>query len=110
MGKKNLHHLLFRRKDWASSRYGWLLRVAMVRRIPVTIHNELHNYEIDRIPKPSEFLLENAYNAYLDQKTIVDSLGVCQLILWLCDEIPDDSFRGAMRKQYVFLSERLGRS
>lgn len=81
--------------------------MAMVRDVPIHIHNKLHNQVLHDVPKPDEKTLRIAYNAYLDQKTIVDSLGICQLILWLCDEIPDEAFRACMMKQYEFFRSEL---
>lgn len=79
----------------------------MTRQLPISIHNELHNVILHDVPKPAEKLLETAYKDYLEQKTIIDTLGVCQLILWLYDEIPDEAFRACMMVQYRFLSEKL---
>lgn len=79
----------------------------MTRQLPISIHNELHNVILHDVPKPTEKLLETAYKDYLGQKTIIDTLGVCQLILWLYDEIPDEAFRACMMVQYRFLSEKL---
>lgn len=103
---RNRHHLLFQGRHW-TTRYAKLLRLAMVRTIPIRIHNQLHNVILHDVPKPAERLLETAYKDYLDQKTVIDSLNVCQLILWLYDEIPDEAFRACMMVQYRFLSEKL---
>ena len=81
--------------------------MAMVRDVPIHIHNKLHNQVLHDVPKPDEKTLRIAYNAYLDQKTIVDSLGICQLILWLCDEIPDEAFQACMMRQYEFFRSEL---
>lgn len=104
--RSNKHHLLFQGRHW-TTRYAKLLRNSMVREIPITIHNELHNRILHDVPKPAEKLLETAYKDYLDQKTIIDTLGICQLILWLYDEIPDEAFRACMMVQYRFFNERL---
>lgn len=103
---KNIHHLLFQRKHWVTP-YAKKLRTAMVREIPISVHNELHNEILHDVPKPSERLLEMAYHDYLEEKEIVDTLGICQLIAWLCDEIPDEAFQACMMVQFRFLSKRL---
>ncbi len=102
----NTHHLLYQGRHWTTP-YAKRLRVAMTRQLPIRIHNELHNVILHDVPKPAEKLLETAYKDYLEQKTIIDTLGVCQLILWLYDEIPDEAFRACMMVQYRFLSEKL---
>ncbi len=80
----------------------------MVRELPVSVHNELHNEILHDVPKPAERLLQTAYNDYLEEKEIIDTLGICQLIVWLCDEIPDEAFQACMKVQFRFLSTRLG--
>ena len=81
--------------------------MAMVRDVPIHIHNKLHNQVLHDVPKPDEKTLRVVYNDYINQKTIVDSLGICQLILWLCDEIPDEAFRACMMRQYEFFRSEL---
>lgn len=103
----NRHHLLFQGRHWTTY-YAKQLRLAMVREIPIRIHNELHNVILHDVPKPAEKLLETAWKDYQKDKTIIDTLGVCQLILWLYDEIPDEAFRACMMVQYRFLSAKLG--
>lgn len=103
---RNRHHLLFQGRHW-TTHYAKLLRLATIRELPIKIHNELHNQVLHDVPKPAEKLLETAYKDYLANKTIIDTLGVCQLILWLYDEIPDEAFRACMMVQYRFLSEKL---
>lgn len=102
----NIHHLLFQREHWVTP-YAKKLRTAMVRELPVSIHNELHNEILHDVPKPAERMLEIAYHDYLEEKEIIDTLGICQLIVWLCDEIPDEAFRACMMVQFRFLSKRL---
>lgn len=102
----NIHHLLFQRKHWVTP-YAKKLRTAMVRELPVSVHNELHNEILHDAPRPTERLLEIAYHDYLEEKEIIDTLGICQLIVWLCDEIPDEAFRACMMVQFRFLSKRL---
>ena len=102
----NRHHVLFQCRHW-STYYAKKLRLATIRELPIKIHNQLHNEILHDVPKPSEKLLETAYKDYLDQKSIIDTLGVCQLILWLYDEIPDEAFRACMMVQYRFLSSSL---
>lgn len=102
----NHHHLLFQGRHWTTP-YAKQLRTAMVREIPINIHNELHNVVLHDVPKPAEKLLETAWKDYQADKTIIDTLGVCQLILWLYDEIPDEAFRACMMVQYRFLSAKL---
>lgn len=102
----NIHHLLFQRKHWVTP-YAKKLRTAMVRELPVSVHNELHNETLHDVPKPAERMLEIAYRDYLEEKEIIDTLGICQLIVWLCDEIPDEAFRACMMVQFRFLSKRL---
>lgn len=103
----NIHHLLFQRKHWVTP-YAKKLRTAMVRELPVSVHNELHNEILHDVPRPAERLLQTAYNDYLEEKEIIDTLGICQLIVWLCDEIPDEAFQACMMVQFRFLSTRLG--
>lgn len=103
----NIHHLLFQRKHWVTP-YAKKLRTAMVRELPVSVHNELHNEILHDVPRPAERLLQAAYNDYLEEKEIIDTLGICQLIVWLCDEIPDEAFQACMMVQFRFLSTRLG--
>lgn len=79
----------------------------MVRELPVSVHNELHNEILHDVPKPAERLLQTAYNDYLEEKEIIDTLGICQLIVWLCDEIPDEAFRACMMRQYEFFRSEL---
>lgn len=104
--RSNRHHLLFQGRHWTTC-YAKQLRNSMVREIPIAIHNELHNHVLHDVPKPAEKLLENAWKDYQAEKTIIDTLGVCQLILWLYDEIPDEAFRACMMVQYRFLSAKL---
>lgn len=80
----------------------------MVRELPVSIHDELHNEILHDVPRPTERMLEMAYRDYLEEKEIIDTLGICQLIVWLCDEIPDEAFQACMMVQFRFLSKRLG--
>lgn len=79
----------------------------MAREIPISIHNRLHNEILHDVPKPAEKLLETAWKDYQSEKMIIDSLGICQLILWLCDEIPDEAFRACMARQYEFFRSEL---
>lgn len=102
----NRHHLLFQGRHWTTP-YAKQLRTVMVREMPINIHNELHNRVLHDVPKPTEKLLETAWKDYQSQKTIIDTLGICQLILWLYDEIPDEAFRACMMVQYRFLSAKL---
>lgn len=108
---RNRHHLLYQGRHWTTP-YAKQLRMAMVRELPISIHNELHNHILHDVPKPSEKALETAWKDYQAQKTIIDTLGVCQLILWLYDEIPDEAFRACMMVQYRFFNSKLtsGRS
>ena len=102
----NRHHLLFQGRHWTTP-YAKQLRTAMVREIPISIHNQLHNEILHDVPKPAEKLLETAWKDYQSEKMIIDSLGICQLILWLCDEIPDEAFRACMARQYEFFRSQL---
>lgn len=79
----------------------------MVREIPISIHNQLHNEILHDVPKPAEKLLETAWKDYQSEQTIIDTLGICQLILWLRDEIPDEAFRACMARQYEFFRSQL---
>lgn len=102
----NTHHLLFRRKHWTTP-YAKKLRRVMAREIPISVHNELHNEILRDVPRPAEMMLQIAYSDYLEEKEIIDTFGICQLIAWLCDEIPDEAFQACMMAQFRFLSERL---
>ena len=108
---RNRHHLLYQARHWTTP-YAKQLRLAMIRELPVSMHNELHNAVLHDVPKPSEKALETAWKDYQAQKTVIDSFDICQLILWLYDEIPDEAFRACMMVQYRFFDSKLtsGRS
>lgn len=103
----NRHHLLYQRRHWTTP-YAKQLRLAMVRQVPVRIHNELHNDVLRDIPKPAEKMLETAWKAYQSQKTQIDALNLQELILWLYNAIPDEGFRACMMVQYRFFDSELG--
>lgn len=103
----NRHHLLFQGRHWTTP-YAKQLRTAMVREIPISIHNRLHNELLHDVPKPAEKVLETAWKAYQEQKTSVDALGICETILWLYNAIPDEAFRACMMIQYRFFDSELG--
>lgn len=104
--QRNRHHLLFQGRHWTSP-YAKQLRQHMVREIPISIHNELHNHIIHDIPKPSEDILATAWKDYQKNADYIDSLNICQLILWLYDEIPDEAFRACMMVQYRFFDSKI---
>lgn len=104
---RNRHHVLFQKRHW-SSPYAKQLRLAMTREIPIKTHNILHNEVLKDVPKPSEKVLKIAYEAYLAQKSVVDGMDVCELILWLYNAIPDEAFRACMMIQYHFFDSELG--
>lgn len=103
--RTNRHHLLFQGRHWTSP-YAKQLRLHMVREIPISIHNELHNHVIHDIPKPSEDILATAWKDYQKNADYINSLNICQLILWLYDEIPDEAFRACMMVQYRFFDSK----
>ena len=103
----NRHHLLFQGRHWTTP-YAKQLRMAMVRYVPIRIHNKLHNEILHDVPKPAEKLLETAWKAYQSQKTSVDALDICELILWLYNAIPDEAFRACMMIQYRFFDSAEG--
>ena len=79
----------------------------MVREVRIGIHNELHNHILHDVPKPNEDLLRTAWQDYQKDKECIDGLDICQLILWLYDEIPDEAFRACMMIQYRFFDSKL---
>ncbi len=103
----NRHHVLYQRRHW-NTPFAKQLRLATTREIPIKIHNILHNEVLKDVPKPSEKMLETAWKAYQTQKTAVDALNVCELILWLYNAIPDEAFRACMMVQYNFFDSELG--
>lgn len=104
---RNRHHILYQRRNW-NTPFAKQLRLAMTREIPINIHNILHNEVLKDVPKPSEKVLKIAYEEYLAQKTIIDAMNVCELILWLYNAIPDEAFRACMLVQYHFFDSEMG--
>lgn len=104
--QRNRHHVLFQGRHWTTP-YAKQLRMAMTREIRIGVHNELHNHILHDVPKPSEELLKIAWQDYQRDKARIDALDLCQLILWLYDEIPDEAFRACMMIQYRFFDSEL---
>lgn len=101
------HHCLFIGRLWEKSPYGNRLRHIFIYPIPIVIHRELHNRIITNVPVPSEELLKNAWNKYLEEKDAVDTYDICRAIAWLYVAIPDPAFREAMQKQLDFFTAHL---
>ena len=97
----NKHHCLFQGRHWNTS-YAKQLRTAFVREVPVSIHNELHNEWLHDVPVPDGALLKEAWEAYMEDKVIIDSFDVCRACAWLYVHIPDIEFRKAMQSQLDF--------
>lgn len=73
-----------------------------MREVPVSIHNELHNEWLHDVPVPDGALLREAWEAYMEDKAIIDSFDVCRACAWLYVHIPDIEFRKAMQSQLDF--------
>lgn len=93
----NRHHLIFQRRHYADG-YGYLLRQAFIYEIPVKKHDGLHKVLHD-IPKPPEDQLKRAYERYLNQKSYIDTLDICEALEWLIWACEDEAWRACMRKQ-----------
>lgn len=105
----NKHHCLFQGRHWNTS-YAKRLRMAFVREVPVYIHNELHNEWLHDVPVPDGALLKEAWEAYMEDRAVIDTFDVCRACAWLYCHIPDVKFRNAMQVQIDFFATRLGRS
>lgn len=105
--KSNNHHLLWPRHDWNTG-YAYLVRHAFTREIPVSIHDELHQKYLTNIPRPSEAVMQVAWEEYQEHKQEIDEYDICRAIAWLYVHVNDARFRAAMQTQLDFFVMRLG--
>lgn len=75
--------------------------------LPVPIHDTLHHDALDRVPRPPEYLLKDAWTEYLAHPE-VKSYPLVRKLAWLYVHIPDREFRKAMQMQIDFLTLNLG--
>lgn len=104
---KDIHHLLWPKKQEWSKGYAHALCMAFTRPIPVVYHRELHAH-LKCVPVPDGELCRKAWMEYQRNKDEIDSYGVARAAAWLYVHIPDTEFRKAMQYQVDFFSDRLG--
>lgn len=98
------HHLLFIHRSWDRG-YARALRDAFTRRIPVTIHRELHS-KLKYVPVPDGNLCRLAWEEYCRNRDEIDSYDVARAAAWLYVHIPDVAFRKAMQVQIDFFATK----
>lgn len=103
----NRHHLLYMGKNWD---YGMAkeMRNYFIFRIPIAVHNEIHNKVLRDVPKPPPEALKPLYLAFLDERWKLDRLGVLEALEWLSARCDYEPFCEAMRIQRDFLAKKLG--
>ena len=102
----NRHHLVWQRVHYSGG-YGFLLRQAFVYEIDVDIHNCLHRHILHDIPKPPEWQLKRAWEAYQANKWLIDQYDIVQACEWLADACSDPAWRACMNRQLIYLKNAL---
>jgi hypothetical protein len=102
----NRHHLIWQRVHYGDG-YGFLLRQAFVYELDVDIHNYLHQHILHDIPKPPEWQLKMAWEAYRADKWLIDQYDIVQACEWLAKACSDPAWRACMNRQVVYLKDAL---
>lgn len=102
----NKHHLIFQRCHFNNG-YGFLLRQAFVYELDIDIHNELHKHILHDIPKPPEWQLKRAWEAYQADKWLIDQYDIVQACEWLAKACSDPAWRACMNRQLIYFKDTL---
>ena len=102
----NRHHLVWQRVHYSDG-YGLLLRQVFVYKLDVDIHNYLHRHILHDIPKPPEWQLKRAWEAYQANKWLIDQYNIVQACEWLADACNDPAWRACMNRQLSYLKDAL---
>lgn len=105
--RTNRHHLIFQRSHFSYG-YGFLLRNAFIYELYIDLHNELHKNILHDIPKPPEWQLKRAWEAYQADKWLIDRFDIIRATEWLMWACSDSAWRACMKRQLIFLKSNLG--
>ena len=103
----NRHHLIFQRKHYCDG-YAKLLREAFVYELDVDLHNELHNYVLHDVPRPSNVEIKAAWLKYQAERDIIATYSIIDACEWLMRACADPAWRACMQRQLIFLKSHLG--
>lgn len=101
---RNLHHLIFYRRNYTSGP-GKELRKLFVYCIDETLHEELHRV-VPGIPKPTDAELQEILLKYHREKWSILEMKPSEACMWLADACQDKNWRTEMLVQAFFLKIR----
>lgn len=102
--KKNLHHLIFYRRNYTSGP-GKELRKLFIYCIDEQLHQDLHRV-VPGIPKPSDAELQQALLQYYRDRWQILGMKPSEACMWLADAVKDKNWRTEMLVQAFFLKLR----
>ena len=103
----NRHHLIFQRTHYRDG-YAKLLREAFVYELDIDLHNELHNYVLHDVPRPSNAEIKAAWLKYQAERDIIAKYDIIDACKWLMLSCYDPAWRACMQRQLIFLRSNLG--
>lgn len=103
---QNRHHLLFQARNWNTGK-AKILRDSFVYMLDVKIHDELHNAVLRNIQKPSPGAVLSVFNAFCEQRCIIEHFDIIDALEWLENACDEEPFHSQMHRQTQFIKQKL---